>query len=554
MDKREMKRIMTGVLLVGLPLAFGPAAYAAKPVDLSHQPTSILGTFLSNGNISANNGVNIKEINRDVDLNRTAHVRIQETYNGHPVWGGDAIVHVPGGASLGQSMASVLSAASAKGSMDGIIYQDIAADVASTPASALTQAQADKALQQAIASYQHKIGSNIDVSDKSTQLIVFIDASNKAHWAYKVGFSVAPVKAGALPAKPVYILDATSLRAYEQWDEVKTIEKATATGGGYGGNLKMGKLVYDGLTEHLPTLTIMRDDATKTCYLTNSDVTVKRYDTEEVMNFACNSADTDHGNIFWNGETDAVNGGYSPSNDALFGGAVIKNMYQSWYGIPVLTENGKPMMLNMVVHCEMDNAYWDGRQMTFGDGISMFYPLTSLGVAAHEISHGFTEQHSNLAYYSQSGGMNEAFSDMAAQAAEYYAYNGKNSWQIGPEIFKAQNEALRYMDKPSKDCGPGKKPGEWCSIDNASQYYSGLDVHFSSGVYNRAFYLLGTSANWNVKKAFDVMVQANRFYWTSNVTFNSGACGVIKAAKDLNYDTKTVMQAFKTVGVDTSKC
>ena len=54
----------------------------------------------------------------------------------------------------------------------------------------------------------------------------------------------------------------------------------------------------------------------------------------------------------------------------------------------------------------------------------------------------------------QSGGMNEAFSDMAAQAAEVYAYGvGKNSWQIGPEIFKEKNKALRYMDMPSKDCG-----------------------------------------------------------------------------------------------------
>ena len=210
-------------------------------------------------------------------------------------------------------------------------------------------------------------------------------------------------------------------------------------------------------------------------------------------------------------------------------------------------------MLTMVVHEYMDNAYWDGRRMTFGDGISMFYPLTSLGVAAHEISHGFTEQHSNLAYYGQSGGMNEAFSDMAAQAAEVFAY-GKNSWQIGPEIFKEEGRALRYMDKPSKDCPKGRKPGDWCSIDKVSQYKDGVDVHFSSGIYNRVFYLLGTSDDWTPRKAFDVMVKANMDYWTSSVDFEKGACGVMKAAKDYNYDQAAVKQAFKTVGITLSKC
>ncbi len=274
------------------------------------------------------------------------------------------------------------------------------------------------------------------------------------------------------------------------------------------------------------------------------------------MSFPCSAVDPEHNNVYWNADFDAVNDGYSPGNDALFGGQVIKHMYQDWYGMPVLTNSdGTPMMLGMVVHIRnYDNAYWDGQQMTFGDGYSMFYPLTSLGVAAHEISHGFTEQHSNLTYWSQSGGMNEAFSDMAAQAAEVYAYGtGKNSWQIGPEIFKAQDEALRYMDVPSKDCG-GKNPGSWCSIDDASEYYDGLDVHFSSGVYNRFFYTLGTTRGWDARKAFDVMVQANSNYWTSNATFSTAACGVIDAAKDLGYSVDDVKAAFDVVKVDYSAC
>ena len=187
--------------------------------------------------------------------------------------------------------------------------------------------------------------------------------------------------------------------------------------------------------------------------------------------------------------------------------------------------------------------------MVFGDGKDLFYPLTSIGVVAHEVSHGFTQQHSNLVNEGQSGGMNEAFSDMASQAAEVYVYGpGKNTWKIGAEIFKKGNGALRYMDVPSTDCH-GDMPGDFCSIDDATQYYSGLDVHYSSGVYNRFFYLLSTTAGWDVKSAFNVMVQAN-FYWTSTTNFNSGACGVLQAATDLKMDVTAVKTAFDEVKVD----
>jgi pseudolysin len=209
------------------------------------------------------------------------------------------------------------------------------------------------------------------------------------------------------------------------------------------------------------------------------------------------------------------------------------------------------MMINMRVHERMDNAYWDGAQMTFGDGISVFYPLVSLGVGAHEISHGFTEHHSGLYYWSQSGGLNEAFSDMAAQAAEFYSV-GHNSWQIGPEILKGAG-ALRYMIKPSDDCNGGK-PGNWCSIDKVSQYKEGLDVHYSSGIFNRVFYLIGSADGWDTKKAFDIMVHANAYYWTANTTWSEAACGVLKAAHDYGYDTAVVKNAFNIVEVDYSKC
>lgn len=548
MDSFKKQLALSGVLLMGLPLLGMPSAYAAKPINLSHQNLSAISSLVASG-------TEMVETSRNVSKTNMTHIRVQQTYAGFKVWGADAVIHMPGKTAQGRSLQNLLGSAGKDVSMNGTVYQDISKDLTNTRA----VLSADKAMTTAIESYAHKIGGMTNISDKKSAKIIFIDKAHKAHWAYLVSFHADAVKAGDLPAKPNYIMDAATLQVYAEWNDIKTVGDQGSTlevpGGGFGGNKKMGKLVYDGMEGnlHYAKLLVSRDESATTCFMQNSDVVVKNYRTNKIMSFKCSAPDKDHADLYWDGDQDAVNEGYSPSNDALFGGNVIKGMYRDWYDVPVLTDSrGKPMILTMVVHDPIDNAYWDGSKMTFGDGVNMFYPLTSLGVAAHEISHGFTEQHSGLAYYDESGGMNEAFSDMAAQGAEFYAY-GKNSWQIGPEIFKAKNQALRYMDKPSKDCG-GKEPGSWCSIDSADQYYSGLDVHFSSGVYNRAFYLMGTADGWDPKKAFDVMVHANENYWTSTPTFSEGACGVLAAAKELGYEQDAIKKAFETVRVDTSSC
>ena len=51
----------------------------------------------------------------------------------------------------------------------------------------------------------------------------------------------------------------------------------------------------------------------------------------------------------------------------------------------------------------MQNAFWDSEYISFGDGGEQLYPMVSLDITAHEICHGFTEQHSGLIYAGQSG-------------------------------------------------------------------------------------------------------------------------------------------------------
>ena len=217
-------------------------------------------------------------------------------------------------------------------------------------------------------------------------------------------------------------------------------------------------------------------------------------------------------------------------------------MYNQWYNDTVIQRSIGQLRMRVHYRSNYENAVWDGRQMSFGDGRVKFHPLVSLDVVAHEVSHGYTQKTSGLEYRYQSGGMNEAFSDMAGEATEYFL-RSKNDWKIGYDIFKATGKALRYMDNPELDSK---------SISHTSKYYRGMNVHYSSGIYNKAFHLLSNKPSWGIKKAFEVFLKANEVYWSQRSTFNQGACGVIKAAKNAKYSTDDVACAFKEVGVQCS--
>ena len=88
-----------------------------------------------------------------------------------------------------------------------------------------------------------------------------------------------------------------------------------------------------------------------------------------------------------------------------------------------------------------------------------------------------------------------------------------------------------------------------CILTRLSFIISGMNVHYSSGIYNKAFYILANNTDWGVRRAFEIFLRANKLYWRERSTFNNGACGVIQAAKDLGYEADEVTCAFRDVGV-----
>ena len=361
--------------------------------------------------------------------------------------------------------------------------------------------------------------SAMQTRDEKSDLVVFIDDAGKAHLAYAVTF-FADSLAGN-PTRPIIMIDAHSGQVIKKWENLQH----ALVGTGPGGNTKTGQYEWGsgGIYGYMDVA-----QSGSTCTMNNTNV-------KAVNLNGGTTGTTAYAYTCPRNTYKTINGGYSPINDAFQFGGVITNMYPAYTGYNALN-----FQLVMRVHYKTsyENAFWDGSTMNFGDGASTFYPLVSADVAGHEVSHGFTEQHSNLTYSGQSGGMNEAFSDMGGEATEYY-WKGTNDFLVGAEIFKGTG-ALRYMCNPTQD---------GASIDNAANYTSSLDVHYSSGVYNKAFCTLAKTSGWGVPKAFKVFARANANYWTASSTFNSGACGVQTAASDLGYSVADVTAAFTAVGV-----
>ncbi|CAH6916429.1 Neutral protease [Vibrio chagasii] len=486
-----------------LGTSFGFNAHAAEMVTIEND-SLLQQSLIAQSKSIAPLELGFSEVKRVVLPNGKTKVRYQQTHFGLPVFNTSVV------ATLSKNQPSQVFGSMAQGISDDLSHI----------APKLNQEQAIEA---ALSSHRSFTVGKKSIENKNAKLVVRLDENQTAQVVYLVDFFVA----SNYPERPFFFIDAMTGEVLQKWNG---LNHAKALGTGPGGNTKTNRYEYGtdfpGFSiDKTGTTCTLENDAVKTIDLNNrtSGSSAYSYNCSDDSNYT---------------DRKYVNGAYSPLNDAHYFGNVVFDMYKEWMNTSPLS-----FQLTMRVHYSTDyeNAFWNGSSMTFGDGKNTFYPLVDINVSAHEVSHGFTEQNSGLVYRNMSGGINEAFSDIAGEAAEYYL-RGNVDWIVGSDIFKSEG-GLRYFDQPSKD---GR------SIDHASDYYDGLNVHLSSGVYNRAFYLLANKSGWDVRKGFEIFTVANQLYWTANSTFDAGACGVAKAAADLGYTVADVEEAFNSVGVNAS--
>ncbi len=239
----------------------------------------------------------------------------------------------------------------------------------------------------------------------------------------------------------------------------------------------------------------------------------------------------------------------SPLNDAFFYGYSVHDFYETLLGTPPLEDK-----IRLRVHygtAGTEIAFWDGVYVSLSDGMGLrgTYPKVGLDVIAHEISHGVTQRFSNIGAEGtplQAAAISEAFSDMAGEAAEY-VIGGSNDFLVQAELQFCDipgscttGGALRYFEHPSND-------GQ--SIESVLDVDEVTSVYYKMGVYNRAFFVLANTPNWNTLKAFEPFLWANRFCWTQTTEFLEGAKCVLQGTEALGYDRLAAIEAFRDVDI-----
>ncbi|WP_224281166.1 M4 family metallopeptidase [Streptomyces sp. LS1784] len=517
----------TALLVTGMPVIAqaatpdAPAAVAAQQanraqlISAANQQTTSLAQSLG---LSGSEKLVTKDVIQDAD--GTRHLRYERTLNGLPVLGGDLVVHqAPTGATKSVDRASTAPL----GGVD------------TTPKLAAPAAQS--------AALAAESGTAVDTAPR---LVVWA-ADNSPRLAWET--VVSSTKSDGTPSKMHVVTDATSGQVIQQWDGIET---------GSGKGVFVGNVTI-GTTQSGSTYQ-MKDGARGGMYTTNLN-----HGTSGTGTLYSKSTDT------WGDGT--VNNGESAAVDAHFGVAATWDYYKNTFGRNGIRNDGVGAYSRVHYGNNYVNAFWDDSCfcMTYGDGTNNTAPLTELDVAGHEMSHGVTSATANLTYSGESGGLNEATSDIFGTMVEFSANipTDNPDYLIGELInINGDGTPLRYMDKPSKD---------GASADYWSSTVGNKDVHYSSGVANHFFYLLAegsgakvingvsynspTQGNITVTgigrdKAAAVWYRALTTYMTSSTNYAAARTATEKAATDLygagSAELAAVSTAWAGVNVGTA--
>jgi len=441
----------------------------------------------------------VKDVITDPD--GTTHVRYNRTYDGLRVIGGDFVSH--------RARSGKIKGVSWNGSPEVV--------VASTkPRLSLSTAQA-AGLRKA------SMVQKATAATKGELVVYSGGASRKARPKLAYDVLTTGVKADQTPSRVHTIVDASTGATLSSWDEIEN-----GSGNGiYSGPVTIG-------TTAGPPWT-MRDAAGN--YAT--DLNASTSDTAPGTTF------TDADDRWGNGlVTDRASAGV----DAQYGAEKTFDYFKNIQFRNGIWNTGVGARSRVHYGTNYVNAFWDGTQMTYGDGAGNTKPLVELDVAGHEMTHGVTENTAGLVGMGEAGGMNEATSDIFGTAVEWYAANPADNpdYLIGELInINGDGTPLRYMDRPSRD---GVSPDCW------SPTLGTLDVHYSAGPLDHWFYLASegsgaktvngvpyNSPTCNASTvtpigrdvAARIWYRTLTTYLTSSNSYDAAREGAIQSAKDL---------------------
>lgn len=375
------------------------------------------------------------------------HVRFNRTYRGLPVVGGDIVVHSRAGKLLSVSKTLRTTA---------------------RPTSLVPRISVADAIVEAGVAF----GRSFSQAPNATLVISTEGGTPKL--AYQVRMA-GQLKDGR-PSDMRYLIDAQTGVKLASWDTVHN----AAPGGTFG----CPNGISTETTGHSPFMGVVP--------LTTTKCNDSRYLLMDKSRGGGHTVDLGNAAGLFNAplvvDTDNAWGtstGTNRQSDAVaahYGVAATWDYFKNAHNRVGIAGDGVGVTTRVHYGKDYRNAFWvDGCFcITFGDG------MTALDVAGHEMSHGITSRTANLVYRNESGGLNEATSDIFGTMVEFSVNSPANppDYLIGEEI-PSFGGALRVMFKPSLD-----RVSYECFVPKVAN----ADPHQSSGIGNRFFYLLAEGA------------------------------------------------------------
>ncbi|MDE9365771.1 M4 family metallopeptidase [Luteipulveratus sp. YIM 133132] len=572
---RKKHIALTGTALLACGSLAGAPAFANGGDDAAPSNQAAVASYLKSDAAAVKGaaGDSYVLVGTSTAKDGSSHARYHRTYRGLPVVGGDFVVHSKGGKVTGQSVAQ------------------------QAPISVSTTAKVAKGTARTNAA----AGARSFNVDGATDPMLVVDARGAKPVLAWMTVVTGVQSDGLTPSRKAVLVDAQSGKTIRSSETVKTLMSGATSkaamarkGVHHAATLttkapaNLRTVAWDAVdpsgTTRATTRDASRPKATagaegtgKSLFLGDVKISTTQdgssytlTDPDRGGNSACDMNNSESGSC--DPFTDADNAWGSGSNDdrataavdVYYGAATTWDYYKDAYGRNGIFDDGKGVPSRVHYGSSYVNAFWDGQQMTYGDGEGDNAPLVAIDVAGHEMSHGVAEALANLGYEGDVGGINEANSDVNGTMVEFKANSAvdKPDFLIGEEIdINGDGSPLRYMDKPSKD---------GASHDCWSSSTANDDPHYTSGVGNHAFFLLANGSGqseWGTSetcdsssvtgigadKAAKIWYTAIKDYGTSDMTYADLHAGMVKAA-DAEFgagstESKAVDAAWKAVSV-----
>nr|MBP6731635.1 peptidase M4 family protein [Chitinophagales bacterium] len=440
-----------------------PGKYSSIPQYITLDKNTVVaieelpGFMARNYKLPAGNG--FKLLNKETDQLGITHYRYQQTVNNIPVEGTMYIAHVSNGAI--QSLSGDLMDA-----LQAVTSPAIDAKTAIEKALLYTAAQQYK-WESAEAELALKdLSSDTRATYYPNPTLVYVAKAGKLSTkefvlAYKMDiYAVKPL------SRNYVFVDATTGEVVHTKNRIENVDVVATAQTQYSGLQAITTDSYNGsyrLREAARGNGIRTYNAQQSTNPGNTDFT---------------NATTTWNNVNANKDQYAT--------DAHFASEMTYDFYRNNFNRNSLDDNGLTLVSYVHYDQDLDNAFWDGGAMYYGDGDAVLNgttPYTTLDIGGHEITHGLTQFTADLNYQDESGALNESFSDCMGIAIRQFVKQLANvDYRIGND----NGNTFRSLQNPKSYQQPDTYLGQY--------WYAGAQdnggVHTNSGVQNHWFYVL----------------------------------------------------------------